>query len=111
MFSKKATKIDFVKFFGLLRKHELYKEEDAIEVQINTILLTIGGLMMIMRLDWADQVAIEACKKASIFFLLVSFLQYSCCTVKRTLSCENPAKACVRNYRYIRYAYIQNLLF
>ena len=34
MFSKKATKIDFVKFFGLLRKHELYKEEDAIEVQI-----------------------------------------------------------------------------
>ena len=75
-----------------------------------TTLLTIGGLMMIMRLDWADQVAIEACKKASIFFLLVSFLQYSCCTVKRTLSCENPAKACVRNYRYIRYAYIQNLL-
>ena len=73
-----------------------------------TTLLTIGGLMMIMRLDWADQVAIEACKKASIFFLLVSFLQYSCCTVERTLSCENPAKACVRNYRYIRYAYIHH---
>ena len=34
MFSKKATKIYFVKFCGLLRKHELYKEEDAIEVQI-----------------------------------------------------------------------------
>ena len=60
------------------RIQNVVKESLGQEQVNSTTFLTIVGLMMIMRLDWVDQVAMGAWKKASIFFFLVLLLQYNC---------------------------------